>query len=71
MTVVVDASAPVAALVASGREVKWAESVIDEGSLAGPELVLAEALDCPLVTLDRRLGHSSGPRCEIIVPPRS
>ena len=133
MTVVVDASTLVAALVDSGREGEWAESVVAEGSLAGPELVLveasnilrrlerareisrleansahrdllrldielfpfahfadrvwalrsnltsydawyvalAEALDCPLVTLDRRLGHSSGPRCEMIVPPRS
>ncbi len=133
MTVVVDASVLVAALVDSGRHGEWAESAIAEGSLAAPELVLAEAcnvlrrleraaaisrleansacgdllrleielfpfapfagrvwalrshltsydawyvalaeaLDCPLVTLDRRLGRSSGPRCEIIVPPRS
>ena len=34
-------------------------------------LAPAEALDCPLATLDRKLGHASGPRCEIIVPPRS
>ena len=133
MTVVVDASVLVAALVDSGREGTWAESAVAEGSLAGPELVLAEAsnvlrrleragaiscleansahrdllrldlelfpfapfadrvwalrsnltsydawyvalaevLDCPLVTIDRKLGHASGPRCEIIVPPRS
>ena len=133
MTVVVDASALVAALVDSGREGKWAESAVAEGFLAGPELVLAEAanilrrleragaisrleansafrdllrldielfpfapcadrvwalrsnltsydawyvalaeaLDCPLVTLDRKLGHASGPRCRIILPPRS
>lgn len=133
MTVVVDASALVAALVDSGREGKWAESVVAEGSPSGPELVLAEAsnilgrleragaisrleansaygdllrldielfpfapfagrvwalrsnltsydawyvalaeaLDCPLVTLDRKLCHASGPRCEIIVPPGS
>lgn len=129
---VVDASALVAALVDSGREGEWAESVVAEGSLAAPELVLveasnilrrlerageisrleansayrdllrldtqlfafapfaervwalrnnltsydawyvalAEALDCPLVTLDRKLGQSSGPRCAIVVPPR-
>ncbi len=30
----------------------------------------AEALDCPLVTLDRRLSRARGPRCELIVPPR-
>lgn len=133
MTVVVDASLLVAALVDSGKEGKWAESEVTEGYPAGPELVLAEAsnilrrleqsgeisrleaniahgdllrldlelfpfapfadrvwelrhnltsydawyvalaeaLDCPLVTLDRKLGQSSGPRCKIIVPPRS
>ena len=34
-------------------------------------VALAEALDCPLVTLDRRLSRASGPICEIIAPPRS
>ena len=133
MTTVVDASVLVAALVDSGREGKWAESVIAGGSLVGPELVLVEAsnilrrlegagkisrleatsahrdlpqldielfpftpfadriwalrnnltsydawyvalaevLDCPLVTIDRKLTRASGPRCEILVPPRS
>lgn len=132
MTVVVDASVLVAALVDSGREGVWAESAMGEGSLASPELALAEvsnilrrlerirelsrleansaqrdllrldlelfpfapfadrvwalrrnltsydawyvalaeALDCPLVTLDRRLSRPSGPVCEIITPPR-
>ncbi len=131
MTVVTDASVLVAVLVDSGREGKWAESAVAEGSLAGPELVLAEAsnilrrleqagkisrleansahrdllrldlelfpfapfadrvwalrnnltsydawyvalaevLDCPLVTIDRKLSRASGPRCEILVPP--
>ena len=32
-------------------------------------VALAEALDCPLMTLDRRLGRASGPTCEITVPP--
>ena len=32
-------------------------------------VALAEALDWPLVTLDRRLARASGPRCEVIVPP--
>ncbi len=130
MTVVVDASVLVAALVDSGREGVWAESAMGEGSLASPELALAEvsnilrrlerirelsrleansaqrdllrldldlfpfapfadrvwalrrnltsydawyvalaeALDCPLVTLDRRLSRASGPVCEIISP---
>ena len=133
MTVVTDASVLVAVLVDSGREGKWAESAVAEGSLAGPELALAEAsnilrrleqagkisrleansahrdllrldlelfpfapfadrvwalrnnltsydawyvalaevLDCPLVTIDRKLSRASGPRCEILVPPRS
>ena len=133
MTVVADASVLVAVLVDSGREGKWAESAVAEGSLAGPELALAEAsnilrrleqagkisrleansahrdllrldlelfpfapfadrvwalrnnltsydawyvalaevLDCPLVTIDRKLSRASGPRCEILVPPCS
>ena len=133
MTTVVDASVLVAALVDSGREGKWAESVIIGGSLVGPELVLAEAsnilrrlegagkisrleatsahwdllrldlelfpfapfaervwalrdnltsydawyvvlaetLNCPLVTLDRKLSRASGPTCDIVTPPRS
>jgi len=32
-------------------------------------VALAEALDWPLVTLDRRLSQAAGPRCEIVVPP--
>ena len=32
-------------------------------------VALAEALDWPLYTLDRRLSRASGPRCEVIVPP--
>ncbi len=34
-------------------------------------VALAEALDCPLVTLDRKLSRASGPICEVIAPPRS
>ena len=34
-------------------------------------VALAEALDCPLVTLDRKLGRAAGPACQIITPPRS
>ena len=133
MTTVVDASVLVAALVDSGHEGMWAESLLAEGGLAGPELALAEAsnilrrlersdqisrieattahgdllkldmelfpfapfaarvwalrgnltsydawyvalaetLDCPLVTLDRRLSRATGPNCEIIAPARS
>ena len=43
MTVVVDSSVIVAALIDSGGEGQWAESVLADGSLAGPELALAEA----------------------------
>ncbi len=132
MTTVVDASVLVAALVDSGSEGEWAEFVIADGALVGPELVLvetcnilrrfertgqvpmpeagnaysdllrleielfpfspfaervwalwgnltsydawyvalAEALDCPLVTLDYRLKRAHGPTCEVVTPPR-
>lgn len=132
MTAVVDTSVLIAALADSGREGIWAESIVAQGGLAGPELALAEcsnilrrleqagqisrleatsahrdllqldldlfafapfaervwalrsnltsynawhvalaeALDCPLVTLDRRLSQASGPTCEVIAPPR-
>ena len=33
-------------------------------------VALAEALACPLVTLDRKLGRADGPACEVITPPR-
>jgi predicted nucleic acid-binding protein len=130
VTVVVDASVLVAALVDSGREGQWAESMIAEGSLTGPELVLAEssnvlrrleratrisrleansahrdllgldvelfpyapfaervwelrsnlssydawyvamaeAFECPLATLDRRIARATGPSCEGMLP---
>ena len=32
-------------------------------------VALAETLDCPLITLDLKLGRSDGPRCDIVVPP--
>jgi predicted nucleic acid-binding protein len=34
-------------------------------------VALAEALEVPLVTLDRRLARSHGPRCEFRVPPEA
>ena len=34
-------------------------------------VALAEALGCPLLTLDRKLSRASGPRCRFIVPARS
>lgn len=33
-------------------------------------VALAEALHCPLMTLDRRLGRASGPSCEIVAGPQ-
>ena len=32
-------------------------------------VALAEELDWPLLTLDRRLSRATGPRCEVVVPP--
>lgn len=34
-------------------------------------VALAKLLECPLVTLDRRIGRAAGPTCDIVVPPRS
>ena len=34
-------------------------------------VALAEALGCPLLTLDRKLSRAAGPRCRFIVPARS
>ena len=131
MTIVVDASVIVAALVADGADGVWSRDVLAENRLAAPELALAEAsnilrrleiageitrsaanrahvdllrfdielfpfapfgdrvwelranltsydawyaavaeaLGCPLATLDYRLSRASGPTCDIIVPP--
>ena len=131
MSAVIDASVLVAVLVDDGRDGQWAETVISQGSLAAPEMALAEAtnilrrmeqygnvsrleataahsdllrldidlypftpfaeriwelranvtsydawyvalaeaLDSPLFTLDRKMSRASGPRCPVIVPP--
>lgn len=131
MTLVVDASVVVAALVDSGPDGTWAERVLLSDHLAAPHLMpvevanvlrrgdlngtldsldamiahddllqmrvelfpyemfahrvwelrdgvtaydawyvsLAEALDCPLVTLDRRLIGAYGPVCRFLAPP--
>ena len=42
MTTVFDGSALVAVLAGSGRERRWAESLLAADSVAGPEVVLAE-----------------------------
>lgn len=43
MTIVLDASALIAALIDSDSEGTWAESLIESHDLAAPELILAEA----------------------------
>ena len=53
VTVVVDATVMVAALVDSGPDGQWAESVVGENALAAPELVLVEATNI-LGRLERR-----------------
>jgi len=131
VTVVIDASLAVAALVDGNTDGTWAESVLVSEDLAAPALMpvevanilrraslsgditqdvvcqahadlldlrvelfpynpfgarvwelrmsvtaydawyvaVAEALDVPLVTLDRRLSRASGPRCAFRLPP--
>ena len=133
MTTVVDASVLVAALTDYGNTGNWAGDLVAEGELAGPELLLveainvlrrleqshhislpeatsaysdlvqleidffsfapfservwglrhnltgydawyvalAEALNCPLATLDLRLSRATGPTCQVITPPAS
>ena len=130
MTVVVDSSVILAALVDSAREGSWAETIVERESLFAPELLfaettnalrrleregristsdvkgalddllglqvtlypfspysdrvwalrfnltaydawyvaMAEALDCPLATLDLRLARASGTKCEFLLP---
>jgi len=131
VTVVVDASAIVAALVDGGSDGSWAESMLTREDLVAPHLMpvevantlrravhagdlsadvaalahndlarlrvelfpyephaervwklrdnltaydawyvaLAEALNLPIVTLDRRVASAPGPRCEFRLPP--
>jgi len=129
VTIILDSSVAIAALIDSGPVGEWAESILGSGALAAPHLMpaevanilrrsaaagevtadvaslaefvgrrielfpyapfawrvwelrqnvtsydawyvaLAEALQAPMVTLDRRLPRASGPRCEFAVPP--
>jgi len=130
VTLVVDASLVIAALVDSGADGSWAEGIVGSDALAAPHLLpvevanvlrrasmagdisadsaslahadllrlrvdlfgyepfaervwalrdtltaydgwyvaLAETLDAPLATLDRRLARSPGPRCRFVIP---
>lgn len=130
MTLVVDASLVVAALIDGGTDGRWAESMLESDALAAPHLLpvevanvlrravalgdvsadsaslahadllglrislfayepfanrvwelrggvsaydawyvaLAESLDAPLATLDRRLTRSTGTRCRFSIP---
>ena len=54
MTVIVDASVLVSALIGSGAVGSWAESLIEEDEISAPELVMPETINSP-----RRL-ESSG-----------
>ena len=131
MTVVIDASLVVAAVIDVGKVGEWAEAVLLDGPLAAPALMpaevgnilrraglasdisedaaaqahadllalrvrlfpyvpfgsrvwelratltaydawyvaLAESLDSPLATLDRRMARAPGPRCRFRTPP--
>jgi len=133
VTLVIDASALVAALVDSGSEGDWAEELTASSALLAPELILvetantlrhlevsgaispleatsafrdllrlelellpfgpfaervwelrgdltsydawyvavAEAFECPLATLDRRLSRAAGPTCRFMFPQAS
>ena len=130
MTLVVDASLVVAALIDSGTDGRWADSMLESDTLAAPHLLpvevanvlrravalgevsadsaslahadllglrislfayepfadrvwelrggvsaydawyvaLAESLDAPLATLDRRLTRATGTRCRFAIP---
>ena len=80
MSVVVDSSVVVAALLDTGPNGAWAEKVIEDRALYAPELVrfevtndawyvaVAESLGFPLATLDKRLVKSDGPKCEFLTP---
>ncbi len=130
MTLVIDASSVVAALVDNGPAGRWAETLLIENALAAPHLLpvevasvlrraslagelsadtasiahgdlidlpvelfgyehlaervwdlrmtvtsydacyvaLAELLDAPVATLDRRLARAPGPRCQFLLP---
>ena len=45
MTVIVDASVLVSALVGSGTEGRWSELLIEENQMSAPELVMAETIN--------------------------
>jgi hypothetical protein len=60
VSVVVDSSVLVAALLDSGPEGVWAEQIIDGGALYGPGL--------PLATLDQQLARADGPKCRLLTP---
>lgn len=34
-------------------------------------VAIAEAFECPLVTLDRKLSRARGPTCDIVTPPHA
>ena len=58
MTVVIDASVAVSALIGGGKEGQWAEDVIARGSLVAPALIIVESANV-LRRLEQRKGLSS------------
>lgn len=65
MTIVVDASAVVAALTDGGPDGSLPPAVT---AYDAAHVALAEALDAPLWALDRRLALAPGPRCAFRLP---
>lgn len=76
MSVVVDSSVLVAALVDSGPDGLWAEAVLSRvwelrhsvTSYDAWYVALAEALGLPLATLDTRLSRVQGVACRFLIP---
>ena len=77
MTIVIDASVIVAALVDTGREGAWAESLIAEETLVAPELAMVEAtnilrrleLTKELSSLEAGLAHRDLMRLDVELFP--
>jgi predicted nucleic acid-binding protein len=67
MTIAIDPSVIVAALVDTGRDGVWAlrKSITNYDAWY---VALAEALNCSLATLDIKLKNASGARCAFAVP---
>jgi predicted nucleic acid-binding protein len=65
VTLVIDASLVVSALVDAGDTGRWAESMLASGPLSAPHLMPVEVTNI----LHRRLARAAGPRCGFETPP--